>query len=301
MRRGRGVGPADRAPHPAPPYRGVRGVRGSTVGGAHTAHARSCAVPCAVPDCADRGGCRGGSWRPLSPTIAVVAVIGGGGGWRPVAGPSGAGLAPVELAIRTAMTRLGASLLQQLLAADTGHRGPRMDCGAGHSAVFVGHRDKNLDTVLGRITLRRAYYHCAVCGCGIVPRDDDLGVTDASLSPGLRRMVARAGAAEPFATAADLLAELAGIRLTGKRIERSADADGAAAAKRISAESAAIARGTVGVLPAPADRSTPPDKLYIAIDGTGVPMVPAATTGRAGKTGDGRGHCQVGDWCGRSG
>ena len=41
VRRGRGVGPADRAPHPAPPYRGVRGVRGSTVGGAHTAHARS--------------------------------------------------------------------------------------------------------------------------------------------------------------------------------------------------------------------------------------------------------------------
>src|SRR5512132_4615057 len=40
VRRGRGVGPADRAPHPAPPYRGVRGVRGSTVGGAPTAHAR---------------------------------------------------------------------------------------------------------------------------------------------------------------------------------------------------------------------------------------------------------------------
>src|SRR4029453_371766 len=45
VRRGRGVGPADRAPHPAPPYRGVRGVRGSTVGGAHTAHARSARFP----------------------------------------------------------------------------------------------------------------------------------------------------------------------------------------------------------------------------------------------------------------
>jgi hypothetical protein len=29
---GAGVGPADRAPRRAPPYRGVRGVRGSTVG-----------------------------------------------------------------------------------------------------------------------------------------------------------------------------------------------------------------------------------------------------------------------------
>ena len=196
----------------------------------------------------------------------------------------------MELAIRTAMTALGASLLQQLLAADTGHRGPRIDCGAGHCAEFVGYRDKHLDTVLGRITLRRAYYHCAACRRGDAPRDDDLGVTGASLSPGLRRMVARAGAAEPFATAADLLAELAGIRLSTKRIERSAENDGMAAAARITAESEAIADGMVSVLPEPADRGERPDKLYIAIDGTGVPMVPAAVTGRPAKTGDGRAH-----------
>jgi hypothetical protein len=180
----------------------------------------------------------------------------------------------VELAIRTAMSRLGASLLQQLLATDTGHRGPRIDCGAGHHAQFVGYRDKNVDTVLGRVVVRRAYYHCRTCRRGIVPRDDDLGATDASLSPGLRRMVARAAAAEPFAAAADLLAELAGIRLSDKRIERSAEADGAAAAKRRTAESTAIAGRAVGVLPMPADRGEAPDKLYIAIDGTGVPMVP---------------------------
>lgn len=144
--------------------------------------------------------------------------------------------------------------------------------------------------MLGPIVVRRAYYHCTVCQRGIVPRDDELGVTGASLSPGLRRMVARAAAAEPFATAADLLAELAGIRLSDKRIERSAETDGAAAAQRIAAEAPAIACGKVAVLPAPADRGETPDKLYIAIDGTGVPMVPAATTGRAGKSGDGRAH-----------
>jgi hypothetical protein len=190
--------------------------------------------------------------------------------------------------MRTAMTHVGASLLGQLLATDTGHRGPRIDCGAGHSAEFVDYRDKRLDTVLGRITLRRAYYHCRVCKRGIVPRDDDLGVTGASLSPGLRRMAARAAAVQPFATAAELLAELAGIRLTDKRIERSAETDGAAVAHRLAAEAPAIARGKVAVFPAPADRDNTPDKLYIAIDGTGVPMVPAAVTGRAAKSGDGR-------------
>jgi hypothetical protein len=50
---------------------------------------------------------------------------------------AGGGLEAVELAIRTAMTRLGAGLLEDLLAADAGYRGPRVDCGSGHQAAFV--------------------------------------------------------------------------------------------------------------------------------------------------------------------
>ncbi|VBA47019.1 hypothetical protein LAUMK13_05758 [Mycobacterium innocens] len=103
-------------------------------------------------------------------------------------------------------------------------------------------------------------------------------------------MTARAAAAQPFAAAADMLAELAGIRLSAKRIERSAETDGAAVAAPITAEAPAIACGKVAVLPAPADRAQTPDKLYLAIDGTGMPMAPAATTGRAGKSGDRRAH-----------
>jgi hypothetical protein len=199
-------------------------------------------------------------------------------------GACGEDLEAVELAIRTAMMRLGASLLGRLLAADTGHRGPRIDCGKGHLAEFVGYRSRTIDTVLGPVELRRAYYHCGACGGGVVPRDDELGVTGVSLSPGLRKMTARVGAAAPFTKAADLLAELAGIGLTPKRIERSAEADGAAAAARIEAESAAIVGGRVSPMPP----AVLPDKLYIAIDGTGVPMVPAAVADRAGKAPDGR-------------
>jgi hypothetical protein len=200
-------------------------------------------------------------------------------------GSSGDGLEAVETAIRTAMLRLGGSLLQRLLAADTGHRGPWIDCGAGHRTQFVSYRAKQIETVLGAVSVRRAYYHCAECGRGVLPRDDELGVARASLSPGLRRMTARAAAVVPFATAAGLLTELAGIRLPTKRIERAAEADGTAAADRIAAEATAIARRRVAVLPP----STPlPDKLYLAVDGTGVPMVPAATTDRAGKAADGR-------------
>ena len=62
----------------------------------------------------------------------------------------------MEVAIRTAMSAVGASLLEQLLGADAGHRGASIPCGAGHDAAFIGYRDKRIDTVLGRITLRPA-------------------------------------------------------------------------------------------------------------------------------------------------
>ena len=92
-------------------------------------------------------------------------------------GSPGEGLAAMELAIRTAMTQLGASLLGRLLAADTGHRGPRIDCRAGHCTGFVGYRSKTIQTVLGSVELRRAYYHCRVCRRGVVP------ATTSSASP----------------------------------------------------------------------------------------------------------------------
>jgi hypothetical protein len=185
------------------------------------------------------------------------------------------------------MAKLGASLLEQLLAADPCYRGPRAGCGAGHEAEFVSYRAKTIDTVLGPVTLRRAYYHCGQCGRGAVPRDGELGVTGASLSPGMRTMVARAAAAVPFAKAGGLLAELAGIQLTTKRIERSAEADGAAASAAIAAGADAICSRQVIPLPPPAPL---PDMLYIAIDGTGVPMVAAETEGRPGKGPGGRAH-----------
>ncbi len=185
------------------------------------------------------------------------------------------------------MTRLGASLLEQLLAADGGHRGPRADCGAGHQAQFAAYRAKVIDTVLGPIRLRRAWYHCGQCRHGLAPRDGELGIAGVSLSPGLRAMVARAAAAVPFAKAGALLAELAGITLTAKRIERSAEADGQAASAAIDAGTAAICSRQIIPLPPPAPL---PDMLYIAIDGTGVPMVAAETKGRPGKGPDGQAH-----------
>jgi hypothetical protein len=182
------------------------------------------------------------------------------------------------------MLKLGGGMLGQLLAADPGYRGPRVPCGRGHAAEFVSYRDKVIDTVLGPVTLTRAWYHCAACGHGLAPRDAELGVAGASMSPGLTAMNDRAAAAGPFAGAAGLLEDLAGVRLTAKRVERAAEASGAAQAAVVRGRAALITRRKVVPLPP----SPLPDKLYAVIDGTGVPMTARETAGRDGKGGDGR-------------
>jgi hypothetical protein len=199
-------------------------------------------------------------------------------------GAGGAGLAAAELGIRAGMAAVGASLLEGLLAADAGHRGPRVECGAGHQAGFVSYRAKDVDSVLGPVTVTRAWYHCAGCGHGLAPRDAELGITGDTMTPGLARMTARASANEPFAKASVMLAELAGIPVTARRAERHAEADGTAAAAVIAERAAAIRDRKIIPLPPAAL----PDKMYIAIDGTGVPMMTAETAGRPGKSEDGK-------------
>ena len=76
------------------------------------------------------------------------------------------GLGAAETVLRAGLLKLGGSMLGQLLSADPGQRGPRVPCGQGHEAEFTDYRDKTFDTVLGPVTLRRAWYSCAECKHG---------------------------------------------------------------------------------------------------------------------------------------
>jgi hypothetical protein len=104
------------------------------------------------------------------------------------------------------------------------------------------------------------------------------------MSPGLAAMNDKAAAAVPFARAAGLLDDLAGVRLTVKRVERAAEASGAARAAADRDRAALITARTLVPLPP----SPLPDKLYACIDGTGVPVTAREAAGRAGKGEDGR-------------
>jgi hypothetical protein len=182
------------------------------------------------------------------------------------------------------MLQAGCGMLEQLLAADRGYLGPRVPCGQGHQAGFVSYRGKVIDTALGAVTLTRAWYHCAACGHGFAPRDAGLGVAGVSMSPGLAAMNDQAAATAPFAKAARLLEVLGGVRLTAKRVERAAEGSGAAVAAAVRDRASLVtARKLVPLPPSPL-----PDKLYAAIDGTGVPVTAKETAGRDGKGEDGR-------------
>jgi hypothetical protein len=56
---------------------------------------------------------------------------------------------------------VGGKLLERVLNQEGWGRGRKVKCEAGHGAVFVDYRSKELTTVWGTINLRRAYYYCA--------------------------------------------------------------------------------------------------------------------------------------------
>lgn len=130
-------------------------------------------------------------------------------------------LEAVESGMREALHRAGSRMLGRLLNAGRGgYKGTQADCGRGHQARFVEMRGKELVTVLGPVRLRRAYYWCEACGCGLAPRDEELDVVRTGFRPGVRRMIGRVGAKEPFDEGRRDLEELAGLRLTAKALER---------------------------------------------------------------------------------
>ncbi|MBI2001564.1 MAG: ISKra4 family transposase [candidate division NC10 bacterium] len=94
-------------------------------------------------------------------------------------------------------------------------------------------------------------------------------------------MMGRVGSQAAFAAGRRDLAELAGILVPTKQVERVAEAIGQQIEPLAQQERAHALAGTVVPL-----RGVP--KLYVAIDATGVPVVPHETEGRAGKDATGQ-------------
>lgn len=181
----------------------------------------------------------------------------------------------METAARNRGLALAARVLERSLNADPSDApGPRLPCPTcPQQARYAGRSPKTFQSLLGPLTLRRAYYHCQACGRGFCPRDQAWGLAGTSHSPGLARVLGLTAAHVSFAETRTLVWELAGVRVTTKRVERTALALGQEIA----------AREREAVVPEPPAAPT----VYVGLDGTGVPMRPEETQGRVGKQPDG--------------
>ena len=119
----------------------------------------------------------------------------------------------IETAARREALRVAARAVEQRINADpSDHVGPTAPCPrCGQPARYVDRRAKTVTSVLGALTLERAYFHCAPCATGFCPRDAALGVAGGSLSPGVLRMVGLVGATVSFEEGHELLRDLAEI------------------------------------------------------------------------------------------
>lgn len=177
------------------------------------------------------------------------------------------------------MHQAGAAALTQLLQLDPPDAEHRtIPCPCGHMARFKELRQKTFLSVLGSVQIRRPYYLCPHCRQGQHPVDRQLGIDERESSPGVRRMEAVVGGTAPFGRGCETLQLLAGLEVTAKAIERTTEAIGADIA---GVEQSEIDRAKQLVLPVVSKQNIP--KMYVLMDGTGVPVVAAETEGRAGK------------------
>lgn len=137
-----------------------------------------------------------------------------------------------------------------------------------------GRRPNTVDSTFGPLVLRRNYYSRRDEGGGRAPLDESLGVVE-GCTPGLARLMCRAGASEPYDDASQSLEVYCGLSIEGRRIQRLVQRIGPDFARWTHNQPAptSLAAGTV---------------FYVEADGTGIPVRPEETVGRVGKGEDGQ-------------
>jgi hypothetical protein len=189
-------------------------------------------------------------------------------------------LEATEMAVRAALHRAGAAALSQLLQFPVPTDEQRtVACPCGQQAHYHQLRTKPVLTAVGPAQVSRPYYWCPDCHAGQFPADVELDIENTEFSPGVRRMQAMVGQDAPFDHGREQMKVLAGLEVTAKSVERTAEAIGADIAQH---EQREIQKALQLDLPVVAGEPIP--ILYVQMDGTGVPVVKKETVGRPGKT-----------------
>jgi hypothetical protein len=133
--------------------------------------------------------------------------------------------------------------------------------------------------MVGWARINRPWYLCEHCNEGQFPADVELDIENTDFSPGVRRMQALVGQQAPFGQGREQMKVLAGLEVTAKSVERTAEAIGA---DIVVGEQREIRKAVQLDLPVIVGEPIP--ILYMQMDGTGIPVVKKETEGRKGKT-----------------
>jgi len=178
----------------------------------------------------------------------------------------------------------GAGVLATLLRHGQQHA-PRevILCPCGQRMRSRGRRGKGLLTTLGRVPFARSFYQCRPCAQGRFPDDERLDIVQTTYSPGVRRLMARAGSQSHFEQAAEDLRCYAGLTVEAREVERVSETVGYQVEQWLAAEQERSLQAVGTPTPAAASAAT----FYIRFDGTGVPVRKNELVGRRGKQADG--------------
>ena len=190
-----------------------------------------------------------------------------------------------ETAVLEAALKAGSHVLATALRGiGCGRREKPVLCACGRPMQSVGLRTKATTTLLGAVPFERSLYICPVCeDAACFPGDQLLGIEHTSFSPGVRRLMARAGSRTPFGEAHDDLKVYAHIDVEARDIERIAEQVGRQIAVWRARQDQALLKGRQGPSSAPRIPI-----LYVSFDGTCIPMRKAELEGRRGKQPDGK-------------
>ena len=178
-----------------------------------------------------------------------------------------------EQAVLAVALGAGAKALEVVLSKiGSGRLKHPVRCACGQVMHSVGLRNKEVTTVLGTVNFRRSLFVCPACGATSFPGDRALDMEHTGFSPGVRRMMARAGARGSFVEAEEDLRVYAHVAVDRRDIERVSEDVG----RQI--EACACRRSRTNDAPV-----TAIPIMYVSYDGTAAPMRKDALTGCKGK------------------
>ncbi len=179
----------------------------------------------------------------------------------------------VERALRDSSLGGGAAALKLLLEHLDGML-PTPECeGCGKPMRRHPATRKSFLTRLGRVEVERTHFHCRSCGKGRFPLDRALGLEGSAFTPGMASVMAETVPMMSFDAASRHIANLAGVAASRSSLQRWSLALGE---EVLRFEREEVVAGK------PLE-----SRMYLSIDGTGIPMRKGDVEGVAGKQEDG--------------